>query len=119
VKGRSLIFAVEANVMDWDTDTDSDISLGSMEESDYAHVDQLEMTAEYRGDAGPSRKRSEMNEKHLEVLLQSSPCGLIVTDALETDQPIIYVNTVFEFITGYKAEEILGRNWYVAFHFLL
>nr|AML79454.1 putative LOV domain-containing protein [Lindsaea microphylla] len=44
------------------------------------------------------------------MLLHSSPCGLIVTDALEPDQPIIYVNTVFEFVTGYKAEEILGRN---------
>lgn len=49
--------------------------------------------------------------RRLEMLLQSSPCGLIVTDALEPDHPIIYVNTVFEFITGYKAEEILGRNW--------
>jgi PAS domain-containing protein len=107
-----LVVLLEANVMDWDTDTDdSDISLGSMEESDYALMDQLEMTTEYRGDAGPSRNRLDVNEKHqLEVLLHSSPCGLIVTDALEPDQPIIYVNTVFEFITGYKAEEILGRN---------
>ncbi|KAH7404420.1 hypothetical protein KP509_15G024900 [Ceratopteris richardii] len=47
---------------------------------------------------------------HLEMLLHSNPCGLIVTDALELDQPIIYANTIFVFITGYKAEEILGRN---------
>lgn len=98
--------------MDWDTDTDdSDISLGSMEESDYAHMDRLEMTTDFRSDPGPRNKRFDMDEKRLEVLLHSSPCGLIVTDALEPDQPIIYVNTVFEFITGYKAEEILGRNW--------
>ncbi|CAM6101089.1 unnamed protein product [Calypogeia fissa] len=97
--------------MDWDTDTDdSDISLGSMEESDYAHVDRLGITTDFRSDAGPSHNRFDMDEKHLEVLLHSSPCGLIVTDALEPDQPIIYVSTVFEFITGYKAEEILGRN---------
>ncbi|MCO5579567.1 hypothetical protein L7F22_033424 [Adiantum nelumboides] len=48
--------------------------------------------------------------RRLEMLLHSSPCGLVVTDALEPDHPIIYVNTVFEFITGYRAEEILGRN---------
>ncbi|KAH7365543.1 hypothetical protein KP509_18G033900 [Ceratopteris richardii] len=48
--------------------------------------------------------------RHLEMLLHSTPCGLVVTDALEPDHPIIYVNTVFELITGYKAEEILGRN---------
>nr|AML78054.1 putative LOV domain-containing protein [Kadsura heteroclita] len=43
-------------------------------------------------------------------LLHPAPCGFLVTDALDPDQPIIYVNTVFELVTGYKAEEILGRN---------
>uniref|UniRef100_A0A7N0RCC8 PAS domain-containing protein n=2 Tax=Kalanchoe fedtschenkoi TaxID=63787 RepID=A0A7N0RCC8_KALFE len=43
-------------------------------------------------------------------LIQTSPCGFVVTDALEPDHPIIYVNTVFEMITGYRAEEVLGRN---------
>ncbi|GLU10423.1 hypothetical protein SLE2022_272290 [Rubroshorea leprosula] len=43
-------------------------------------------------------------------LLQTAPCGFVVTDALEPDQPIIYVNTVFEMVTGYRAEEVLGRN---------
>lgn len=43
-------------------------------------------------------------------LLQSAPCGFVVTDALEPDHPIIYVNTGFELITGYRAEEVLGRN---------
>nr|AML76359.1 putative LOV domain-containing protein [Leiosporoceros dussii] len=46
----------------------------------------------------------------LEMLQQSSPCSLVVTDALEFDHPIIYVNKNFEDMTGYKAEEILGRN---------
>nr|AML78404.1 putative LOV domain-containing protein [Xerophyta villosa] len=39
-----------------------------------------------------------------------APCGLVVTDALEHDHPIIYVNSWFEIITGYRAEEVLGRN---------
>lgn len=43
-------------------------------------------------------------------LLQSTPCGFVVTDALEPDHPIIYVNTGFELVTGYRAEEVLGRN---------
>ncbi|PPR96652.1 hypothetical protein GOBAR_AA24015 [Gossypium barbadense] len=42
--------------------------------------------------------------------LQTAPCGFVVTDALESDHPIIYVNTVFEMVTGYRAEEVLGRN---------
>lgn len=37
--------------------------------------------------------------------------GLVVSDALEPDHPIIYVNEGFEKATGYLAEEVLGRNW--------
>ncbi|MQM09378.1 hypothetical protein Taro_042246 [Colocasia esculenta] len=44
-------------------------------------------------------------------MLQSASCGFAVTDALEPDHPIIYVNTTFERVTGYRAEEVLGRNW--------
>nr|AML77746.1 putative LOV domain-containing protein [Curcuma sumatrana]AML78183.1 putative LOV domain-containing protein [Curcuma longa] len=40
----------------------------------------------------------------------ASSCGLVVTDALEPDQPIIYVNRGFEVTTGYRAEEVVGRN---------
>ena len=46
-------------------------------------------------------------------MLQTAPCGFVVTDALDPDHPIIYVNTVFEMVTGYRAEEVLGRNWSV------
>ncbi|XP_076933069.1 adagio protein 1-like [Bidens hawaiensis] len=46
----------------------------------------------------------------VDTLLQPAPCGFVVTDALEPDNPIIYVNSVFEIITGYRAEEVLGRN---------
>ncbi|KAL8535829.1 hypothetical protein ACS0TY_011462 [Phlomoides rotata] len=38
------------------------------------------------------------------------PTSIVVSDALEPDFPIIYVNTVFEFSTGFRADEILGRN---------
>lgn len=48
-------------------------------------------------------------------LLQTAPCGFVVTDFLEPEHPIIYVNTVFEMVTGYCAEEVLGRNWSVLF----
>jgi len=38
-----------------------------------------------------------------------------VSDALEPDFPLIYVNRVFEVFTGYRADEVLGRNWYINF----
>ncbi|EAZ21757.1 hypothetical protein OsJ_05393 [Oryza sativa Japonica Group] len=37
-------------------------------------------------------------------------CWLVVSDALDPDFPIIYVNRGFEEATGYHAEEVLGRN---------
>nr|AML76694.1 putative LOV domain-containing protein [Simmondsia chinensis] len=36
--------------------------------------------------------------------------SIVVCDALEPDFPIIYVNATFEIFTGYRANEILGRN---------
>eukprot|EP00250_Pteridium_aquilinum_P022668 c25529_g1_i1 orf=396-2288(+) len=84
--------------------SDSESSEVGMEESeDFVYDSNVAASSLVSCETGrPSRR--------LEMLLQSSPCGLIVTDALEPDFPIIYVNTVFEFITGYQAEEILGRN---------
>lgn len=48
------------------------------------------------------------------MLRSAASCGLVVTDSLEPDFPIIYVNRGFEEATGYRAEEVLGRNWLVA-----
>lgn len=39
--------------------------------------------------------------------------GVVVTDMLEPGCPIIYVNRGFEEAMGYRAEEVLGRNWLV------
>ena len=39
-------------------------------------------------------------------------CSFVVSDALREDYPIVYVSSTFENLTGYKAEEILGKNWY-------
>lgn len=52
----------------------------------------------------------------VDSLLHPAPCGFVVTDALEPDHPIIYCNSVFEMVTGYRAEEVLGRNWLVPAH---
>ncbi|XP_010531680.1 PREDICTED: adagio protein 3-like isoform X2 [Tarenaya hassleriana] len=40
-----------------------------------------------------------------------TPPAFVVSDALEPDFPIIYVNRIFEVFTGYRADEVLGRNW--------
>ncbi|KAF9662614.1 hypothetical protein SADUNF_Sadunf18G0072600 [Salix dunnii] len=82
--------------MEWDSD--SDLS-GEEDEEGYMLND---------GGGGPL-------PFPVENLLQTAPCGFAVTDALEPEQPLIYVNTVFEMVTGYRAEEVLGRNWVLMF----
>lgn len=42
--------------------------------------------------------------------IEASPVGVMITDAGQPDNPIIYVNPAFEEITGYTAHEVLGRN---------
>jgi len=46
----------------------------------------------------------------LDLAVRSSANGIVITDATLPDNPIIYVNPAFEHITGYSAEEALGRN---------
>nr|AML79450.1 putative LOV domain-containing protein [Lindsaea microphylla] len=83
----------------------------------FHHFD-VQACADVKHDANIEANPTE-HEDALEVSLysmryqmpfSSSPCSLVVTDALDLDQPIIYVNAVFEMVTGYKAEEVLGRN---------
>lgn len=46
----------------------------------------------------------------LQRAVESSMNGIVIADAQSGDLPIIYVNAAFESITGYSAEEAMGRN---------
>jgi diguanylate cyclase (GGDEF)-like protein/PAS domain S-box-containing protein len=43
-------------------------------------------------------------------LVESSPEGVVLVDALDAERPVIYANRGFESLTGYSAAELLGRN---------
>ncbi|MCX7546717.1 PAS domain S-box protein [Xanthomarina sp. F1114] len=52
-------------------------------------------------------------EKSLHIksqALQFASNGIVITDALQKDHPIIYANTAFEKLSGYSQEEILNQN---------
>jgi len=46
----------------------------------------------------------------LERAMNSTSNGIIITDAREKDNPIIYVNQTFERLTGYSLNEVAGYN---------
>jgi PAS domain S-box-containing protein len=46
----------------------------------------------------------------VELALEASSNGVVITDALREDNPIIYVNPAFERIIGYAAGEAVERN---------
>jgi PAS domain S-box-containing protein len=45
-----------------------------------------------------------------ERAITSASDGIIITDPVQPDNPVIYANPATERITGYSAEEMLGRN---------
>jgi len=53
------------------------------------------------------------NEKNLMLkssALQSASNGIIITDALKKDNPVIYFNAAFQKLIGYSSKEILHHN---------
>ncbi len=46
----------------------------------------------------------------LSQILDTCVNGITLSDPDQPDNPIVYANEVFERITGYRQEEIIGRN---------
>jgi diguanylate cyclase (GGDEF)-like protein/PAS domain S-box-containing protein len=57
-----------------------------------------------------SRQESEARLHLMERAIAASSNGIVLTDASQSDNPIIYVNPAFETMTGYRAEEVMGQN---------
>ncbi|WP_075879636.1 putative bifunctional diguanylate cyclase/phosphodiesterase [Vreelandella massiliensis] len=56
------------------------------------------------------RHQSEAQLHIFERSLQASSNGVLIADATQTDQPIVYANPAFTQMTGYPIEEVKGRN---------
>ncbi|AFY75321.1 PAS domain S-box [Synechococcus sp. PCC 7502] len=56
------------------------------------------------------RKLGEESLRLRDRALAASVNGIIIVDAKQPDNPIIYINPSFERITGYKASEVIGSN---------
>lgn len=45
-----------------------------------------------------------------DAAMESTSCGISISDAKKPDMPLIYVNRAFTKMSGYPAEEVLGLN---------
>ncbi len=55
-------------------------------------------------------KKIEENINVKSEALEATQNGIVITDALKEDHPIIYVNRAFRKLTGYSESETLNRN---------
>lgn len=56
------------------------------------------------------RKLTEMHLLLRNQAVEFSPSGVTIADAVDPEYPLIYVNPAFLKTTGYRLEEIIGRN---------
>lgn len=55
-------------------------------------------------------KEAELRLRLLERAVEASTSSISMADATKPNMPLIYVNPAFEHITGYRREEVVGRN---------
>lgn len=63
-----------------------------------------------RRQAEASLKSAEEFNRLSRRVIEASPTGVMITEAGSSGTPIVYVNHAFERITGYRQEEITGRD---------
>lgn len=56
------------------------------------------------------RKQATEELLLLKVVLEQTNTGIVISDARQPDCPLIYVNRPFEQLSGFSAEEVIGRN---------
>lgn len=56
------------------------------------------------------RKRADETSRLRDRAIAASPNGIVICDASTPGHPLTYVNPAFEAMTGYGADEVLGRN---------
>jgi len=79
----------------------------------HSRIELLLKTRKYSLDLEQKNRKLEQQNNKLQLFekaLNSTNAGAIITDANREDNPIIFCNEGFEQITGYRKEEILGRN---------
>src|ERR1700686_4827601 len=56
------------------------------------------------------RTRGEWSVEFLRGVLDAAPEGIVVCEAGDADQPLVYANAAFQRLTGYAADELMGQD---------
>lgn len=59
----------------------------------------------------PGSLHPELPPALFAAAIESSPVGVVISDANQPDYPILFVNHAFSTMTGYTATDVLNRNW--------
>ena len=105
--GEGLILQPGASLEHHETKNSQSLTVEVMSESITIHRDQLLLLTLCDRTAQIKNSRQL---KLLERCIESSSNGIVVTNARTGDMPVVYVNPTFERMTGYSADEILGKN---------
>ncbi|MGD2181077.1 EAL domain-containing protein [Lusitaniella coriacea] len=57
-----------------------------------------------------ARQQAEDELQLMKRAIEASSNGIIISDAIASKMPVVYVNSRFEQLTGYGKKDILGRN---------
>jgi len=58
----------------------------------------------------PSRRSNIGQSIDYASAVLSCPSGIVITDPIKADNPIVFVNPAFTELTGYSSAEAIGRN---------
>ena len=78
-----------------------------------ARVQALLATRSYSKSLEKKKRKLEESNSTLSMYynaIDAVTSGIVITDPLREDHPIIFFNRAFQELTGYKKDEILGRN---------
>jgi diguanylate cyclase (GGDEF)-like protein/PAS domain S-box-containing protein len=105
--GEGLILQPGASLEHHETKNSQSLTVEVMSENVTIHRDQLLLLTLCDRTAQIKNSRQL---KLLERCIESSSNGIVVTNARTGDMPVVYVNPTLERMTGYSADEILGKN---------
>ena len=73
-----------------------------------SRTDRGDLVCTVRDRSEPRDRRAELRLKNR--VLEEAPIGITIADVAAEDNPLVYVNDHFEALTGYDAEEVVGRD---------